>query len=181
LGSVISETPLEKHVGENILEARISNHLLEVDIRDRLLPLYYWQGILYRAFWLLTTWGILGPATGSCSEVFWRYPPGLPYNPASRLLWQTIYFILTFFAILIYTFYIIRGKTHSTIIPCIYESWYKIFTIFIFILAVVCTVFSCLETRVRLGGTVTTLPEFLSGGAGALCFPVGKGQGNNNV
>ena len=181
LGSEIRETPLEKQVRENILEARVSNHLLEVNIRDRLLPLHCWQGIIYRAFWLSTIWSILGSAAGACSEVFWYYPPGLPYDASSHLVWQILYFALSFFGILIHTFYIIRGKTQSTIIPCIHDSWYRIFTIFILILAVVCTVLSCLETRIRSDGIVTTLPEFLCGGAGALCFPVGKGQGNSNV
>jgi hypothetical protein len=181
LGSEISETPLEKQVRENILEARVSNHLLEVNVRDRLLPLHCWQGIIYRAFWLSTIWSILGSAAGACSEVFWYYPPGLPYDPSSHMVWRTLYFALSFFGILIHTFYIIRGKTQSTIIPCIHDSWYKIFTIFIFILAVVCTVLSCFEMRIRSDGIVTTLPEFLCGEAGTLCFPVGKGQGNNNV
>jgi hypothetical protein len=181
LGLEISETPLESHVSKNILESRVSNHLLEVDVRDRLLPLHCWQGILYRAFWLLTIWGILGPAAGACSQVFWHYPPGVPYESATRLVWQIMYFALSLFGISIHTFYIIRGKTHSTIIPCIHQSWYRIFTIFLFIMVVICTVFSCLETRVRLDGAVTTLPELLCGEAGALCFPVGKGQGNTNV
>ena len=181
LGSKISETPLEKQVSENILEARVSNHLLEVNVRDRLLPLHCWQGIIYRAFWLSTIWSIFGSAAGACSGVFWYYRPGLPYDASSHLVWRILYFALSIFAILIYTFYIIRGKTQSTIIPCIHDWWYRIFTIFLLILAVICIVLSCLEMRIRPDNNVTTLPEFLCSGAGALCFPVRKGQGNNNV
>jgi hypothetical protein len=181
LGSEVSETPLEKHVSKNIIEARVSNRLLEVDVGERLLPLHCWQGILYRAFWLLTIWGILGPAAGACSQLFWGSPPGLPYDSASHLVWQIMYFVLSSFGILTHTFYIMRGKTHSTIIPCIHELWYRIFTILLFIMAVVCTVFSCLETRILADGMVTTLPEFLCGESGALCYPVGLGQGNTNV
>jgi hypothetical protein len=66
----VGETLLEKRVRENILEARISNYLEEVDVGGHLLPRHSWQGILYRAFWLLTLWGILSPAATSCSKVF---------------------------------------------------------------------------------------------------------------
>jgi len=175
------ETPLEKHVSENILEARVSNHLLEEDVRDRLLPLHCWQGILYRIFWLLTIWGILGPAAIACSKIFWGYPPSIPYEAVSHLLWQSMYFILSVSTILIYTAYVLQGKTHSTVIPCIHETWYKIFTMFFIIMAGVVAVLFCLETRVKSDAITTVLPEFLCGGAGALCSIVGKGQGNFNV
>jgi hypothetical protein len=176
-----AETPLEKQVRENTLEARASNHLLEVDVRDRLLPRHCWQGILYRAFWLSTIWGILGLAASACSQIFWNYSPSLPYESVSHLLWQIMYFVLAVSTILIYTSYVLQGKTHSTVIPCIHETWYKIFTIFFIIIAGVSAVLYCLETRVKLDGTTTVLPEFLCGGAGALCSPVGKGQGNFNI
>jgi hypothetical protein len=174
------ETPLEKHVSENVLEARTSDHLLEVDVRDRLLPLHCWQGILYRGFWLLTVWGILGPAASACSMIFWGYAPTLPYESVSHLFWQIMYFVLATSTILIYTTYVLRGKTHSTVIPCIHETWYKIFTMF-FIMTVATAVLLCLETRITSDGTPTVLPEFLCGGAGVVCSIAAKGQGNFNV
>jgi hypothetical protein len=177
----VGETPLEKQVSENILEARVSNHLEEVDVGGRLLPRHSWQGILYRAFWLLTLWGILGPAATACSKVFWNYPPSFPYSSSSHLVWEVMYLVLSLSGILIHTTYIIRGKTHSTIIPCIHATWYKIFTMFLILTMIVCTVLSCLETRILSDGTVTTFPEFQCGEAGALCYPVGKGQGNTYI
>jgi hypothetical protein len=164
LGLDIGEGSLEKHVSENIRAAQVNNNLLEVDVRDRLLPSHCWQGILYRAFWLLTVWGILGLAATACSQIFWGYSPSLPYDSASHLVWQIMYFVLALSAILIHTFYIIRGNSRSTVIPCIHETWYKIFTILLFIIAMVCTVFSCLETRVRSDGRVSVLPEFQGSG-----------------
>jgi hypothetical protein len=180
------ETLLEKHVSENIVEARISNHLLEVDVRDRLLPRHCWQGILYRGFWLLTTWGILGPAASACSEFFWApsgidYDPILPYVSVSHMLWQITYLVLATSTILLYTVYVFQGKTHSTVIPCIHETWYKIFTMFFIIMAGITAVLLCLETRVRSDGSTTVLPEFLCSGAGVVCSIAAKGQGNFNV
>ena len=175
------ENPLEKHVSENILEARASNHQSEEDVRDRLLPLHCWQGILYRGFWLLTTWGILGPAASSCSMFFWGYNPDVPYDAVSRLLWQIMYFVLATSTILLYTVYIFQGKTRSTVIPCIHETWYKIFTMFFIIMAGVTAVLLCLETRVRVDGTTTVLPVFLCGEVGTVCSIAKKGQGNFNV
>jgi hypothetical protein len=177
----VGETLLEKQVRENILEARVSNHLEEVDVRGRLLPWHSWQGILYRAFWLLTLWGILGPAATACSRVFWHYRPSLPYSSSSHFVLEVIYLVLSLSGILIHTTYIIRGKTHSTIIPCIHATWYKIFTMFLILIMIVCTILSCLETRILSDSIVTTLPEFQCGEAGALCYPVGKGQGNTDI
>jgi hypothetical protein len=175
------ETPLEKQVSENLLEACVSEHLLEEDVRDRLLPLHCWQGVLYRGFWLLTIWGILGPAATSCSMIFWGYAPTLPYESVSHLCWQIMYLVLSASTILIYTTYVLQGKTHSTVIPCIHETWYKIFTIFFIIMMVVTGVLECLEVRRRSDGVVTVLPEFVCGGVGVVCSVAAKGQGNFNV
>jgi hypothetical protein len=175
------KTPLEKHVSENILEVRASNHQAAEDVRDRLLPLHCWHGVFYRVFWLLTTWGILAPAAAACSMVFWGYYPAVPYEAASHLLWQIMYFVLATSTILLYTVYIFQGKTHSTVIPCIHETWYKIFTMFFIIMAVVTAMLLCMETRDRADGTTTVLPEFICGAAGTVCSVAKKGQGNFNV
>jgi hypothetical protein len=175
------ETPLEKHVSKNILEARVSNHQSEEDVRDRLLPLHCWQGVLYRGFWLLTIWGILGAAASSCSMFFWGYDPALPYVAISHLLWQIMYLILSTSTILLFTVYIFQGKTHSTVIPCIHETWYKIFTMFFIIMVGVIAVLLCLETRVRVDGTTTALPVFLCGEVGTVCSIAKNGPGNFNI
>jgi hypothetical protein len=175
------ETPLEKHVSENLLEARVSGQVSEEDARDRLLPLHCWQGILYRGFWLLTIWGIMGPAASACSMIFWGYDPAVPYNAVSHLFWQIMYFVLSASTILVYTTYVLQGKTHSTVIPCIHETWYKIFTMFFVIMTVVTAVLFCLETRLKVDGSATVLPEFLCGGVGVVCSIAAKGQGNWNV
>jgi hypothetical protein len=92
-----------------------------------------------------------------------------------------MYLVLTIASIGIHTFYVATGKATSTIIPCIHATWYKIFTLAFMVAALVCVVVAALETRVRLNGIFTSLPEFLCGKTGGICIPVGVGQGNYNA
>ena len=175
------ETSLEKTVSENVLEAHSSNHLSDESVGDRLRPTHCWQGILYRVFWLLTVWGILGAAATNCSRIWWDYAPGLPYQSVSGLIFGAMYLVLTVAAILIHTTYVVLGKATSTIIPCIHATWYKVFTLLFIFTTFVCVVLSALETRVRSHGSVTSLPEFQCEKPGALCYPVSIGHGNTNI
>jgi hypothetical protein len=177
----IIETPLEKAISDNILQAHTSDHLPDAEVGDRLHPAHCRQGILYRVFWMLMVWGLLGAAAGNCSKIWWNYPPSLPYNSISNLIFQVMYLTLTVASILIHTVYVVIGKSTSTIIPCIHATWYKIFTLLFMVTALFCVLFSALETRVRLNGSVTSLPEFKCGKAGGLCYPVRMGQGNSNI
>jgi hypothetical protein len=178
---LIVETALEKMVSDNVLKVHVSDHQLNMTVQDRLLPPHCWQGILYRIFWLLTVWAILGVSAVDCTHLWWHYPPSLPYESSSGLLFNAMYLVLTVATILINSFYVVTGKATSTIIPCIHAIWYKIFTLAFMITALVCAVFAALETRFRLDGVATQLPEFLCGRAGELCTPVGLGHGNSNI
>jgi hypothetical protein len=178
---LLVETALERVVSDNILKAQVSERQLDMTVQDRLLPPHCWQGILYRIFWLLTVWGILGVSAADCTHIWWSYPPSVPYLSTSGLLFDAMYLVLTVAAILIHSFYVVTGKATSTIIPCIHATWYKIFTLVFMVAALVCAVVAALEIRFRLNGVATSLPEFSCGKAGELCIPVGRGQGNNNI
>jgi hypothetical protein len=170
---------LEKVVSDNIIQLRV-NHV-DMTVQDRLLPPHCWKGILYRIFWLATVWGILGISAADCTHLWWNFPPSLPYLATTELLFNSMYLVLTVASIGIHTFYVVTGKATSTIIPCIHATWYKIFTMAFMVSALVCVVVAALETRVRLNGIFTSLPEFLCGKSGAICTPVRLGQGNYHV
>jgi hypothetical protein len=174
------ENTLDKVVSDNVLQVHVSDQLYDMTIQDRLLPSHHWKGVLYRAFWLITVGGI-GTAAADCTHLWWNYPPSVPYQSTTGLIFNSMYFVLTIGSISIHTFYVVTGKATSTVIPCIHATWYKIFTLVFIVAAFVCAVVAALETRIRQNGIVTPLPEFLCGKEGSLCIPVGLGQGNYNV
>ena len=104
----------------------------------------------------------------------------MPYSSMSHLMFDGMYFVTTSAAMLIYCTYILMGRTHTTLIPCIHSTWYKIFTIILMAMALVAVLFNFLETRQLLGGTTTTLPEFYCANL-PICIPVALGHGDTNL
>jgi hypothetical protein len=169
---------MEKVASDRVLQAHASER---ADVKDRLLPAGCWRGILYRIWWMLTLATILGVSAASCSRMWWGYNPEAPYNSLSRIILQSMYFVLTISAILIHSFYVLRGHSGSTLIPCIHSTWYKVFTILLMTMSLVGAVVSALETRTLRTGAITTLPELYCKTSGTLCVPVARGQGNANI
>lgn len=176
---LLVETELEKVVSDNNLKVRVSQ--VNTTVQDRLLPPHCWKGVLYRVFWLATVWAILGISAADCAHLWWNYPPSLPYLSTSELIFNSMYLVLTIATIGLHTFYVVTGKATSTIIPCIHDVWYKIFTGAFMVAALVCVVVASLETRSGEKGGLTCLPEFLCGKSGDICVPVSWGQGNYNI
>lgn len=176
---LLPASSLEKVVSDNLVQLRASQ--VDMAVQDRLFPPHCWKGVLYRVFWLLTVWVILGASAMDCTHIWWKYPPHLPYLSTSGLLFLSIYLVLTVASIAIHTFYVVTGKATSTIIPCIHATWYKIFTLVFFVAIFVCVIIAALETRIQSNGVFTSYPEFYCPDSGGICTPVGRGQGNNNV
>ena len=176
---ILVENDLEKVVSDNIAQHSVSQ--IDMTVQDRLLPPHCWKGIIYRFFWLVTVWGILGISATDCTHLWWHYAPSLPYLPTTTLIFNSMYLVLTVTVIVIHTFYVVTGKATSTIIPCVHATWYKIFTGVFWLAGCVCVVVAALETRVKGNGRITSLPEFLCGQGRAICIPVALGQGNYNV
>ncbi|KAM7207842.1 hypothetical protein V8F20_001884 [Naviculisporaceae sp. PSN 640] len=87
---------------------------------------------------------------------------------ATGLLTLLFYHILLGSVVLILSFYFVRGKTTTTIIPCISSTWYKIYTICLFALAITLFVVGCIETRQTPCGTYTSYPDYVGNIMG--CF-----------
>ena len=176
---LLVQPDLEKVVSDNILQLQASH--VDMTVQDRLLPPHCWKGMMYRIFWLLTIWGILGISAAGCTQLWWGYPSFLPYQATTGLVFDSMYLVLAVASIVIHTFYVVTGKATSTIIPCIHSTWYKIFTLAWMVAAFLCVVIAALENRLTADGSFTTLPEFLCEKGKELCIPVGPGQGNINV
>lgn len=130
-------------------------------VSERLLDAWSWKGIAYRIWWILSIIGILGTSAAVSSQLWWSpYPSDPPdgYSSLSEVLISIMYLIASAGGLLIHCTYVLKGRTDTTIIPCIHSMWYKIFTIFLMALAIASVVVSALETRKLPDGTTTTFP-----------------------
>jgi hypothetical protein len=66
---------------------------------------------------------------------------------ASALVQRLFYTVFTLGILGIHSFYVLHGRSCTTIIPCIQSWWYKVYTYLMIILAIVGIVISCVETR----------------------------------
>ncbi|KAI1109200.1 hypothetical protein F5Y14DRAFT_458477 [Nemania sp. NC0429] len=89
--------------------------------------------------------------------------PGYPckdgFNHAASTLVQIIFFVIVIsVSLFLHIYYFYKGRTTSTIIPCISTTWYKIYSVAVAVLAVVLLVLSAIETRKTPCGKYTKLP-----------------------
>jgi magnesium-transporting ATPase (P-type) len=139
-------------------------------------------GRLYRVWWFLSIGGLLSGAAAAASSVLWGINTrSFPYVSLSHLLENAMYFVLSTAAVLITCTYILLGRTHSTLIPCIHETWYKMLTVLLIAMALAAIIVAVLETRQLHDGTISTLPEFQCDQTSGLCVPVARGHGNINT
>jgi hypothetical protein len=171
----------EKEVTGHVVEYPVGEERsVEASVSDRLHERHCWRGIVYRIFWIVSSCALLGTSAAATSKLWWGYPENMPYSSVSRLMGNGMYFVTTSAAMLIYGTYILMGRTHTTLIPCIHSTWYKIFTIILMAMALVAVLSNFLETRQLLNGTATTLPEFDCANL-PICIPVPPGHGDTNL
>lgn len=153
---------------------------VEASVSDRLYGRHCSRGIVYRIFWIVSSGALLGTSATATSELWWGYPENFPYTSMSHLMLMGMYFVTSSTALLIYCTYVLMGRTHTTLIPCIHSTWYKIFTIILMAMALVTVISYFLETRQLLDGTTTTYPEFYCANL-PICIPVAPGHGDTNI
>ena len=159
---------------------RVRERQVEASVSDRLHPRHSKRGIIYRIFWIVSSCALLGTSAAATSKLWWGYPENMPYCSMSRLTVNVMYFVITSVAIFIYCTYILTGRTHTTIIPCIHSTWYKIFTIILMAIALVALISNFLETRQLRNGIYDTRPEFYCANL-PICIPVAPGLGDTNL
>jgi hypothetical protein len=80
-----------------------------------------------------------------------------------------IYSSTTFVINVMYTFlllvtistsllYVLRGRSDTTIIPCIQSTWYKVYTLLLLVMATTTFILACFETKNRDNGVYSTDP-----------------------
>jgi hypothetical protein len=171
----------EKVVTGHVVEYPVGEERpVEVSVSNRLHERHSWRGIVYRIFWIVSSCALLGTSAAATSKLWWGYAENMPYSSMSHLMGNGMYFVTTSAAMLIYCTYILMGRTHTTLIPCIHSTWYKIFTIILMAMALVAVLSNFLETRQLLDGTPTSLPEFYCANL-PICIPVAQGHGDTNL
>ena len=170
----------------NATVTRISSdtsHFFEptTSTHTRLHPTHTPLARLYRFWWFVSVTGLLGCSAVSTSRMFWGYSRAFPYISLSHLLFDVMYFVITTATISITDTYILLGHTHSTLIPCIHATWYKVFTLVLVAMAVATVVVAALETRQLHDGSLSTLPGFYCNKTAVLCRPAAPGHGNFNT
>jgi len=123
-----------------------------------------WRGILFRVFFLLPILGLL------VMTLIYLIPFSDHYIDTTLLLVLNVFYLVflasTFF---IYSFYFFRGQSATTVIPCIVETWYQIYTCILGGLALLMIVVAAVETRRTLCGTYTTWPMSFTGNDVWMC------------
>jgi hypothetical protein len=160
-----------------------NSHIPELTTSDkcRVHSIHSAIGLLYRVWWFLSISGLLSAAAVATTRILWGNLRSFRYLSLSHLLENVMYFILSTTTILITCTYILLGRTHSTLIPCIHETWYKMLTVLIVAMGFATIIVAVLETRQLHDGTISTLPEFQCNQTSGLCVPVARGHGNFNT
>ncbi|KAI9855085.1 MAG: hypothetical protein M1813_000569 [Trichoglossum hirsutum] len=128
-------------------------------VSDRLFDARSLRGRVYRVWWFFTVVGLLGLSAVACTKIWWSHLH-IVYLSVSRLLFQVLYFFAAIVGMFIHCVYVLRGRTDTTVIPCIHSAWYKIFTMILMAGAFVLVMITALESRRLPDGTITTLPGF---------------------
>ncbi|KAI1329930.1 hypothetical protein F5Y16DRAFT_59908 [Xylariaceae sp. FL0255] len=87
------------------------------------------------------------------------YPCEHGFNHAASTIVQIVFYCTTVTAsVVLCAYYFAKGRTASTIIPCISAAWYRIYTVVLITLAGLLFVISAVETRQTPCGKYSKLP-----------------------
>ena len=112
-----------------------------------------WRGLLYRCWWAGSAAALMSFAVYESTRMGWS----CGCIPVSSLVQRMFYCGLLVSLAGIHTFYIVKGKSTTTIIPCAGDAWYKLFTCVVILLAVASITLSSLETRIEECGRQLSL------------------------
>ncbi|KAH8747697.1 hypothetical protein BGZ57DRAFT_835812 [Hyaloscypha finlandica] len=118
----------------------------EARVSEELYSAWGWRGVIFRSWWICSMAGLAGYALHSCiGDLPTTWAPDVCYY-ASNILERVFYTVLTVGAFTIHSFYVLRGQSRTTLIPCIQTMWYKIYTYLLILLALLGIAFSIVET-----------------------------------
>jgi hypothetical protein len=107
-----------------------------------------WRGVLFAIWWICSMSALAVYAIYECANgiLFNKGDPGSCIL-ISRQLERVFYTLFTVGTLIIHSFYVLRGKNNSTMIPCIQSRWCKVFIYILILSGIVGIVFACVETR----------------------------------
>lgn len=118
----------------------------EARVSEELYSAWGRRGVIFRSWWICSMAGLAGYALYSCTDIlFTTWVPG-DCIYASNLLERVFYTVLTVSAFTIHSFYVLRGQSRTTLVPCIQAMRYKIYTYLMMLLALLGITFSAVET-----------------------------------
>jgi hypothetical protein len=128
-------------------------------------PINSWRGWLFRIIFLiliLLLWAM-------CLIYMISAGRSGVYLVPTHLLVQILYLFFLSATFIIYTYYFIWEHSATTIIPCIFSTWYQIYTCILILMMLVLIVVAVVTTRKTMCGTYTTWPAELTGNDAWAC------------
>jgi hypothetical protein len=130
---------------------------LPTSLEEMFYPSNCWRSMLIRAIFLTPLIGSMALSTAYIGQ---SQPGYGNFFTGTHLVLILFYLVVTVGAVVIFLIYFWKGNTGNTVLPCIEEMWYKIYTGTLIFLAVVAVVISGLETRKTKCGTYTTMRPY---------------------
>jgi hypothetical protein len=100
-----------------------------------------WRGLTVRALFLLLTIGLLIISILSLS------PWSVTHYSATTFSISVFYIIFTGVTVILLVVYNLLGKSATTIIPCVCDGWYKIYTCALYLVMLILITIAALNTR----------------------------------
>lgn len=85
------------------------------------------------------------------------------YITATLFILNITYLIFLSVTLFTYAYYFIRGRSATTVIPCIFSLWYFIYTLILFAMMLLLVIVAAIETRKTPCGMYTTWPGDVCG------------------
>jgi hypothetical protein len=134
-----------------------------------------WRGVVVRILYILPLLGYASASTFFMTQD-WEYT-------TTGFLVAIFFFFFTTTSLFTFAILFILGRSSTTtIIPCITSRWYKVYSCFLFMFAIVVIIVGALETRKTPCGKYTTWPSY-QGNDAYLCsegFLISPWVGNGN-
>lgn len=159
---------LSNDYGYNRLDDDDNGRYLREDRRP-LLPseTYHLEGAgsyrwwIFRIWWAISLLVMMGLGlVASLDGLIFTIGPlrSIQVWPSSFFAFKIMYSLLTGGGLVIHFSYMFRRSRMSTIIPCIQDRWYKVFTGLLIAVFLTCFILSALETKEFAGGWYGTMP-----------------------
>jgi hypothetical protein len=121
-------------------------------------PRSSWQSRAFRCFYLFISAGIWAVAFVFTAPVV---PEDMSTFSTTSFVACLFYFVFITIATIIYAFYFFRGQTTSTLIPCISQPWYRVYTVLVMGFMVVLVVIASIETNRAPNGVYISAPPLV--------------------